>query len=100
MSESCFTSEIYALYVIGSLDGEDLSEFDRHLKQGCEVCRSELAQARELWCNFGAATPPVAPRPELKQKIMAAARRSMPLAMPAQRVARIAWWQQAAAAIL
>ena len=47
MSESCFTSEIYALYAIGSLDGEDLREFDRHLEEGCEVCRSELAQARE-----------------------------------------------------
>ena len=59
MTEGCFTSEIYALYVIGSLDGEELSEFDRHLEQGCDVCRDELAQARELWCSFAAATPPV-----------------------------------------
>src|SRR5204863_7399339 len=54
MSESCFTSEIYALYVIGSLDGEDLSEFSRHIRQGCEVCSSQLTQARELWTSVAA----------------------------------------------
>src|ERR1043165_63124 len=98
MSESCFTSEVYALYAIGSLDGDDLSEFNRHIAQGCEVCRGELAQARDLWSAYGAATPPVTPRPELKQRILAAVRNSSILTMP-PRVSRMAWWQQAAAAI-
>src|SRR4030095_14166379 len=93
MSESCFTSEIYALYAIGSLDGDDLSEFSRHIGQGCDVCRSELAQARELWSSFAAATPPVMPPPQLKERILTAARRSPVVSMPALRAASIPWWQ-------
>src|SRR5207247_1334574 len=96
---SCFTSEVYALYVIGSLDGDDFSEFSRHIGQGCDICRSELSQARELWTSFAAATPPVAPRPEVRQRILAAARHSSVVAMPPARATRIVWWQQAAAAI-
>jgi anti-sigma-K factor RskA len=100
MSESCFTSEIYALYVIGSLDGEDFGKFDRHLRRGCEACRTELAQARELWTRFGAAAPAIDPRPELKARILSAALRSMPVAMPPRRPALTPWWQQAAAAVV
>jgi anti-sigma-K factor RskA len=99
MSESCFQSEVYALYVIGSLDGDDLTEFNRHIGQGCDFCRNELVQARGLWVAYGAATPPVVPRPEVKQRILSAVRRSSVVAMPS-RVWRMPWWQQAAAAIV
>src|SRR4051794_15024481 len=99
MAESCFTSEVYALYVIGSLDGDDLGDFSRHIGAGCDVCRGELTQARELWTSFAAATPPVSPRPEVKQRILAAARRSRVVALP-PRARALPWWQQAAAAIL
>jgi anti-sigma-K factor RskA len=99
MSESCYTAEIYALYAIGSLDGEDFREFEGHLSGGCAVCRGELAQARELWTAFGATTPAVAPRPEMRGRILAAARRTVPFGMPARRaVPPVAWWPQAIAA--
>src|SRR5579871_3587853 len=99
MSEGCFTPEVYALYVIGSLDGDELREFTRHIGQGCDICRHELVQARELWTSFAASTPSVTPPPEVKQRILAAARRSQVVAMPPRRFAGKAWWQQAAAAV-
>src|SRR5206468_372789 len=71
----------------------------RHIGAGCDVCRGELTQARELWTSFAAATPPVSPRPEVKQRILAAARRSRVIAMP-PRARALPWWQQAAAAIV
>src|SRR5579864_1296266 len=97
MSQSCFTSEVYALYAIGSLDGEELSELETHTGRGCEVCRAELEQARTLWSTYAAATPPVAPPPYLKQKVLAA------VAPPRLRVVpkrSISWWMQAVAAVL
>jgi anti-sigma-K factor RskA len=100
MAESHFTSDVYAMYAIGSLDGDDLSEFSRHIGQGCDACHGELVQARELWTSFAAATPPVAPRPEVKQRILAAARQSSVVTMRPARTTRIGWWQQAAAAIV
>jgi anti-sigma-K factor RskA len=98
MSESCFTSEVYALYAIASLDGDELGEFSRHIGQGCEICRTELAQARSLWTSFAAAAPVAEPSPGLKQKILRAARHSSVLAMPPRRARRFEWWQQAGAA--
>jgi anti-sigma-K factor RskA len=100
MADGCFTSEVYALYVIGSLDGDDLSEFSRHIRQGCNLCSHELAQARELWTSFAAAVPPATPRPEVRQRILESVRHSSVLAMPAPPVRRILWWQQVAAAIV
>lgn len=101
MSESCFTSEIYALYAIGSLDGPELGEFDSHIRRGCELCRNELVEARDLWSAYALTAEPVAPRPELKQRILAAARASAPLAMPARHAVprRTYGWLQMAAAI-
>jgi anti-sigma-K factor RskA len=99
MAESCFTSETYALYVIGSLDGEDFREFDQHLRTGCDVCRGELVQASGLWTAFAASTPPVVPRPEVRQRILAAARRTAPVPMPPRRsIRQFASWPQAIAA--
>ena len=99
MPESHFTSEVYALYVIGSLDGEDFRDFESHLHQGCDTCRGELLQARDLWTAYGAATPPATPRPELRQRILTAALRASPIVMPTRRPVRsVAWWQQAIAA--
>src|SRR5215831_3759556 len=98
MSESCFTSEVYALYAIGSLDGDELGECSRHIRQGCEVCRTELAQARSLWTSFALAAPVAEPSSGLKQKILTAARHSSVLAMPPRSARRFEWWQQAAAA--
>ena len=101
MSEACFTSESLALYVIGSLDAQDLSDFDRHLREGCEVCKHELAQARVVWAAYGAAAPPVTPRPELRERILAAAWRTVPIATPPRPAVRPgAVWPQAIAASL
>src|SRR5260370_39050862 len=97
MSQSCFTSEVYALYAIGSLDGEELRELESHTGRGCEVCRAELDQARLFWSAFGAAVPPVTPRPELKQKILAAVAPPRLQVVPKR---AMPWWMQAAAAVL
>lgn len=99
MRESCFTSEVYALYAIGSLDGEDLTEIESHTRSGCEVCRQELLQARRLWFMFASSAPSASPRPELKQRVMAAIQPArLRVVTPPPR--RSNWWMQAIAAAL
>jgi anti-sigma-K factor RskA len=90
MSQSCFTSEVYALYAIGSLDGEERNQLESHMGRGCDWCRGELGQARLFWSGYAAAVPPAAPRPALRRKILAAVAPRPPTS----------WWMQAAAAVL
>ena len=90
MSQSCFTSEVYALYAIGSLDGVERGELESHARRGCDACLAELAQARQFWTAYAAAVPAVAPPARLKRKILSAVQ-----PQPA-----VAWWWQAVAAAL
>lgn len=38
-------AELYELYVLGALDGEDRSEFEEHLSNGCAVCSAGVKRA-------------------------------------------------------
>ena len=63
-----------APYALHALDDEEARSFEEHLAV-CERCREELAGLREAAAGlaYGAAGPP--PPPELKERILAQARR-------------------------
>ena len=56
-------------YVSGSLGGDELQEFERHLA-GCEECTLEVTRLeQELgWLPMG--LPPAAPRPGFQQRVV------------------------------
>ena len=35
-------SELCSIYALGALDGEELREFEAHLKTGCTLCRQQI----------------------------------------------------------
>ena len=61
--------EQHAGYVSGSLGGDELQEFERHLA-GCEECTLEVTRLeQELgWLPMG--LPPAAPRPGFQQRVV------------------------------
>ena len=62
--------ELSAVYVLGVLDGDELKEFESHLKTGCSVCRAEMSSFAEVasLLPLGLSQLPVSP--ELKERVM------------------------------
>jgi anti-sigma-K factor RskA len=56
------------LYALGALDGEEKQSLDAHLRD-CQHCR-RLVVARQSMALIGLATPPMAPRPQVKAALM------------------------------
>lgn len=80
MSEDRFL-ELAPLAALGILDGEDRSGFESHVG-GCVVCRAELAAHESVAALIPLALAPVAPRPSMRQRIVARERSSTPRPWP------------------
>jgi anti-sigma factor RsiW len=65
--------ELSALYALDVLDDDDRTSFERHLDQ-CERCRSELAGLRDAAGSLAFAVEGPAPPPDLRSRILDAAR--------------------------
>jgi anti-sigma factor ChrR (cupin superfamily) len=63
-----------ALHALGALNAEESSEFEAHLA-GCRVCRGEVDAYAAAADTLASAAPPVVPPHELRQRVLAAARR-------------------------
>jgi anti-sigma-K factor RskA len=60
-------------YVLGALPDDELRAFEAHL-DGCAACRDEIAALRFAADALALAADPIAPPPELKQRLMAVVR--------------------------
>lgn len=80
MSEDRFL-ELAPLAALGILDGEDRSGFESHVA-GCVVCQAELAVHESVAALIPLALAPVAPRPSVRERIVAAERSSKPRPWP------------------
>ena len=66
--------EFAAVYVLGALDGDELREFEEHLRSGCAVCHSEVSSLREATNILPLALPRSIVSPDLKERILFSAR--------------------------
>lgn len=64
-------SELCPIYALGALDGEELREFEAHLKSGCSVCEQQVREYAELTASIPQALPNVAPSHDLKTRLLA-----------------------------
>jgi anti-sigma-K factor RskA len=64
-------SELCPIYALGALDGEELREFEAHLKGGCSQCEQQVREYAELTTSIPQALPSVAPSHDLKSRLFA-----------------------------
>lgn len=78
------THSLVAPYALSALDEGEEREFEQHLAV-CESCRRELAGLREAAAALAYAAPPAAPPPELRERILAEARKERSNVVPIRR---------------
>jgi len=64
-------SELCSTYALGALDGEELREFEAHLKTGCPLCGQQIQEYGETVASIPEALANVKPSPDLKARLMA-----------------------------
>jgi anti-sigma-K factor RskA len=64
-------SELCSIYALGALDGEELREFEAHLKTGCPLCGQQIQEYGETVASIPEALPNVKPSADLKSRLMA-----------------------------
>ncbi len=64
--------EMFELYALGVLEGEERAEIDAHLARGCETCSRELAGALAINAGVLSFVPEEAPPRRLRRRLLAA----------------------------
>jgi anti-sigma factor ChrR (cupin superfamily) len=62
--------ELASLYALGALPAEQTAAYEAHLSHGCPVCRAEVGALREVTGAIGLTADPLAPRSELRARLM------------------------------
>src|SRR5271157_38957 len=80
MSCDGFAAEVYDLFALGALEGEERVELERHLAEACETCLRSVQRSLSIWPGLGAAITDDATSPVLRSRIvrMAELSKSMP----------------------
>jgi anti-sigma-K factor RskA len=104
-------SELCSVYALGALEGEELREFEAHLKTGCPLCGQQIQEYGDTLASIPEALPAVRPSPDLKSRLMERLDQEVPRrgvidftavakAVPATTARRRGWlpWACAAAA--
>lgn len=64
-------SELCSIYALGALDGEELREFEAHLKTGCPLCGQQIQEYGETVALIPETLSNVKPSDDLKSRLMA-----------------------------
>ncbi len=108
MSCDGFAAEVYDLFALGALEGEERVELERHLAEACETCLRSVKRSLSIWPGFAAALTEDEESPVLRSRIvrMAELSNSMPglsepskPSMPQPRIAN-SWYIRAMAALI
>lgn len=59
-----------ALYALGALGPDEAGKFEKRLAAGCPLCRAAVEECRTTVEALPLAAPDVAPRPELRRRVM------------------------------
>jgi anti-sigma-K factor RskA len=79
--------ELTAAYALDALDPEERREYESHLAD-CEACQDELASLSGVTEALAVAASGPAPRPELRDRVLAAARAEPQTVVPFERRSR------------
>jgi hypothetical protein len=63
--------EMYELYALGLLDGDEKTEMDAHLRRGCVTCQQSLTDAQAINAVLLSSVPVMEPSSRLKRRVMA-----------------------------
>jgi len=63
--------ELYELYALGVLEGEERDEIDAHLGRGCETCKAGVHRAVAMNSAMMGLVPAAEPPRRLKKRVMA-----------------------------
>lgn len=88
-----------APYALGTLSGEERRAFEAHLA-GCDACRADVRAFSEVTAVLAHAAPAAEPPRELRDRVLAEARRVRPIGTRPARRATLAWLAAAAALVL
>jgi anti-sigma-K factor RskA len=80
--------ELLALYALDALDASDARSLEEHLA-GCAACRAEMVELRDASGLLAHAATPIAPRAEVRDQILAKARREQPDRKPDKAIAPV-----------
>jgi anti-sigma-K factor RskA len=67
-----------ALHAVGALDGEDLRDFEAHLRGGCARCEAVVRQTEQALARAAMAGPPETPPGAIRETLMRRAARAAP----------------------
>jgi len=56
-------------FALGTLDGEELTQFDAHLSSGCSLCKAKVRVAMEMLAQLAASLEPVTAPDSVKTRI-------------------------------
>jgi anti-sigma-K factor RskA len=59
-----------AVYAVGALDGDDLVQFEAHLAEGCDRCRTTLRESHESLAGVGQTEPREIPPASVKEALL------------------------------
>lgn len=81
MSCDGFAAEVYDLFVLGSLEGEERLALESHLAEGCETCLRAVKRSLSTWSGFATGIPEGEVSPDLRSRIvrMAELSKSIPV---------------------
>jgi len=65
-----FAADTYDLYVLGLLEGKDLTDLEAHLARGCEVCLRNLRRSLDLWFVFASTLQNAEPSAEFRARLV------------------------------
>ena len=93
-------TEWAALYAVGTLAGEERTQFETHLATGCPDCTTMLSELSAVVATLAWAAPAVSPRPELRERLLARVRTEQAPEAPApsfsiKRLPTWVWWRRA-----
>lgn len=88
-----------ASYALGALDGDELAEFERHLREGCPRCAATLSESEETLAALARSTPAAITPPQVREALLRRVAAS-PRARTTSRASWLRWAMGTAAAVV
>src|SRR5271155_5021354 len=70
MSCDGFAAEVYDLFALGALEGEERVELERHLAEACDTCLRSVKRSLSIWPGFATAITEGEESPVLRSRIV------------------------------